>query len=64
MWNDPIIEELHQIRQAHAAKFNYDLKAIYDDFKRSEEKYRQQGYRIVSWPLDKSEETEVTQAEK
>lgn len=48
MWNDPIIEELHQIRQAHAAKFNYDLKAMFDDFKRSEEKYRSQGYQFVS----------------
>lgn len=48
MWNDPIIEELHQIRQAHAAKFNYDLKAMFDDFKCSEEKYRSQGYQFVS----------------
>jgi hypothetical protein len=64
MWNDPIIEELHQARQAHAAKFNYDLKAIYDDFKRVEEEYRQKGYPLVSWPLRKDKGAEVTGAEK
>jgi glycine/serine hydroxymethyltransferase len=60
MWNDPIIEELHQLREAHAAKFNNDLKAIFDDFKRAEEEYRQKGYKVVSWPLDNHEESEVT----
>ncbi|OQW92088.1 MAG: hypothetical protein BWK78_02715 [Thiotrichaceae bacterium IS1] len=48
MWNDPIIEELHQLREAHAAKFNYDLKAIFDDFKRAEEEYRQ---KVIKWSL-------------
>ena len=28
MWNDPIVEEIHKIRQEHAAKFGYDLRAI------------------------------------
>jgi len=28
MKKDPIVEEIRKIRQAHAAKFNYDLKAI------------------------------------
>ena len=28
---DPIIEELHNIRQTHAAKFNYDIDAIVRD---------------------------------
>jgi hypothetical protein len=64
MWHDPIVEEIHQIRQAQAAKFNYDLKAIFDDFKRAEEEYRQKGYQVVSWPLDKNEETEVMQAKQ
>ena len=25
---DPIVDAIHRIRQAHAAKFNYDLDAI------------------------------------
>ncbi len=28
---DPIIQELHRIRQTHAAKFNYDIDAIVRD---------------------------------
>ncbi len=37
MWKDPIIEELHQIREEHAKKFNNDFKAIFDDLKRQEQ---------------------------
>jgi hypothetical protein len=28
---DPIIEEIHKIRQAHAVKFNYNIDAIVRD---------------------------------
>jgi len=28
MWNDPIIEEVREVRNAHAKKPNYDLQAI------------------------------------
>jgi hypothetical protein len=38
MWKDPIIEELHQIREAHAKQFNYDMWAIYEDLKAKEMK--------------------------
>ena len=30
---DPIVEEVRKIRDAHAAKFNHDLKAICEDFR-------------------------------
>ena len=36
MKKDPIVEEVRQIRDAHAAKFNYDLKAICKDYKTKE----------------------------
>jgi len=36
MIHDPIVEEVRAIREAHAAKFNYDLDAIYADIKRQE----------------------------
>ncbi len=36
MWKDPIIEELHQIRQEYAKEFNYDLKAMFEDLKAKE----------------------------
>ena len=33
---DHIVEEVRQIRDEHAAQFNYDLNAIVADLKRSE----------------------------
>ncbi|MDQ1266602.1 MAG: hypothetical protein QG635_1754 [Bacteroidota bacterium] len=33
MWTDPIVEELHKIREEHAAKFDYDLNRINEDLK-------------------------------
>ena len=36
MWRDEIVEEVRRIRQAHAARFNYDLKAIVQDLKEQE----------------------------
>ncbi|MBW4605592.1 MAG: hypothetical protein KME29_40100 [Calothrix sp. FI2-JRJ7] len=38
MKEDPIIEEIRQVREAHAAEFNYDFWAIYKDVKESEKK--------------------------
>ena len=48
MWIDPIVEEIHQIRQAHAARFNYDLKEIYNDWK---EKEKCCEFKMVSLPI-------------
>ena len=50
MWKDSIIEELHQFREEHAKKFNYDLKTIFDDLKVQERKSTKN---IVSSPLKK-----------
>ncbi|MBI4909139.1 MAG: hypothetical protein HY820_36300 [Acidobacteria bacterium] len=33
---DPIVEEVRRIREEHAAQFNYDLDAIFADYKRIE----------------------------
>ena len=38
MINDPIVEEVRKVRDAHAAQFNYDLRAIYEDLKKQEKK--------------------------
>ena len=38
MWIDRIVEETRKIREEHAAKFNYDLEAIYRDLKEEEKK--------------------------
>lgn len=36
MWSDPVVEEVRKTRSEHAARFCYDLKAIYRDLKEKE----------------------------
>ena len=36
--NDPIVDEVRRVREAHAARFNYDLDAIFQDIKEREKK--------------------------
>jgi hypothetical protein len=42
---DPIVEEVRRFRDAHAARFNYDLDAIFQDIKEQEKK---SGHKFVS----------------
>lgn len=44
MWNDELVEEIRKARDEHAAKFNYDLAAIYQDLK---EQQQQDGREVV-----------------
>ena len=37
MWKDEIVEEVGRARAAYAAKFKFDLQAIYEDLKRAEQ---------------------------
>ena len=48
--NDEIIDEVRTIREAHAAKFNFDLDAIYEDIKRSEAEHIARGATFVDPP--------------
>ena len=50
MSEDPIIEEVRRIRQEHAARFDYDLQAIFDDLKRTEEARDPQQSPLLSPP--------------
>ena len=36
MKKDPIVEEIHKVREAHASKFNYDLHAMFEDIRKRE----------------------------
>jgi hypothetical protein len=47
---DPIVEEIRKIREEHAARFNYDIDAIFEDLKRSE---REGGRPLVTLPPKK-----------
>ena len=48
---DEIIEEVRANREAHAANFNYDLRAIYEDIKRSEKEHIDMGRPFVEPPI-------------
>lgn len=43
--NDPIVDEVRSVRDAHAARFNYDLKAIFLDIKKRE---KERGLKFVN----------------
>ncbi len=42
--NDPIVDEVRRVRDAHAVRFNYDLDAIFQDIK---EREKQSGLKFV-----------------
>jgi len=61
MWKDKIVEELHKFREAHAAQFNYDVRAIVESLREEEEK---SGRKVVSFAKGRKEETkEVAKTE-
>ncbi len=66
MWNDPIVEDLHHIREARATQFNHDLRMMADAMKRLEQewlsKYPELDYRLL--PKLMSGEIRVKDAEK
>jgi len=47
MPNNPIVDEVRRIRDAHAASFNYDLDAIFRDIK---EREKASGRTYVRYP--------------
>jgi hypothetical protein len=42
MWKDEIVEETRKTREEYAAKFNYELEAIYVDLKEQEKRSQHQ----------------------
>ena len=58
MWRDEIIEEVRKTRDEYAAKFDYDLDAIYKDIKKQEKKSQR---KVVSL---KPKKVELIPAEK
>jgi hypothetical protein len=56
--NDPIVDEVRRVRDAHAARFNYDLDAIFRDIKDEEKKSWR---KFVSFPPRKAEPNQASQ---
>jgi hypothetical protein len=59
MWEDPIVAEIHAIREEIARKFDYDMDAIVADIKRHEDELRRRGYTFV----DRSKEARAKAAD-
>jgi hypothetical protein len=57
--NDPIVEEVRKVRDAHAARFNYDLDAIFRDLKEQE---KRSGRKFVSFAPRKIEPNPAVRA--
>ena len=51
---DPIIAELRAVRDRHAARFNYDVRAIFQDIRAMQE---MSGREYVRYPVRRVDET-------
>jgi len=47
MSDDPIVEEVRRIKEAHAARYNYDIRAM---AKALREQQQRSGHKVVSLP--------------
>jgi hypothetical protein len=47
MTEDPIVAEIRKVRHAHAEKFNNDIAAIFEDYRRMA---KESGRQYVSFP--------------
>ena len=55
MLNDEIVDEVRAVRETHAAKFGYNLRAIYEDLKKSEAEHISAGHPFIAPPSAPSE---------
>jgi hypothetical protein len=56
MWRDPIVEEIHRLRDERAKKFNDDLHAICEDIR---QKQTSSGRTMITRPPRKPAERHV-----
>jgi len=56
---DPIVEEIHKIREEYAAEFDYDIDAMFEDLNK---KQAESNHKIVSFV--KKENQEQTDKDK
>ena len=48
MWEDPIVKEIHKIREEYANAFNYDIDAIFNDLQKQETQSKR---KVVKLPV-------------
>lgn len=59
MWEDPIVAEVHRVRQEIFARFKGDMKAYLQHIRAGEEEERRRGRKIISAPVGPSVPAEV-----
>ena len=57
-WSDPIVDEVRRARDAYAARFNYDLRAIFRDLKEQE---KRSGRKLASYAQEATAEPDQAQ---
>ena len=53
MLKDEIVDEVRAFREAHAAKFDFNFRAIYEDLKKSEKESLADGFKFANLPIAK-----------
>lgn len=51
MWQDKIVEAIHEIRQRYSRAFNHDLKAIFSELRKQQD---ESGRKVVNLSRQKS----------
>ena len=55
-WTDPIIAELRAVRDEHAARFDYDVEAIFQDIRAIQETSGREDVRYPARPFSSQSE--------
>ena len=53
--DDPVVDEVHRLREQYTARFGHDLKAVWADLAAATECAAAEGCRVVSLPARRCE---------
>lgn len=59
MWQDPIVEELRKLREAHAESHQFNSDSIFAELKQKEDLARNQGRKFVTLPKKPVQDSKV-----
>ena len=54
MNEEDIVSEVHQIREEHARKYNFDLNRIAQEIRKGEEGLQKDGWKVITKKANKS----------
>jgi hypothetical protein len=62
MYEDPVVAEIHRIREAWLAEFDNDFDALCEDLMQKQDEHEKNGAVVIRQPLPKSSEPLQTSA--